>query len=384
MTSTTVTLLASCYPLARERVLARLRVEAPDVAIVRHELATLATDGCVHRVVDGPDGPSDTAIGVEASCCVSCLLRDDSLAALDGLAAAGVEQVVLVLPTIVEPEAAAGVIATHRGVRLGSVAVVVDGGQLEADLSAPDPLSGHGASDEEDPRSRAEVLARQLESADAVIHAPTDARAAALVAALAPRATLLLETAPTRWWRCPDPRGRDPRPDPAPGVPRPRRAVARAGVVTARWARRRPLHPARLIDAFETGALPGLVRARGHLWVASRPGTLLGLEATPAAVELGAAGAWLDALGQQPHLDAARRRQADATWHPYWGDRSSDLVLVLVDHPADEALAALDRCLLSDEELALGEDGWQRLPDPLDGLGAEADHLDALTRQETP
>jgi G3E family GTPase len=379
MHTTTVTLLSSCYPLARERVLARLHIERPRVAVVRHELATLATQGCVHRVVRTIDGEVETTIGVEASCCLSCLLRDDTLAALDETANVGADQVVLVLPVTVEASAVADVLAGERGIDVGATVTVIEPGRLEDDLRGDDPAPVDGVTD--DPRSMAEVLALQLETADVVVRGPSDERASTLIAAMAPRATRVLESAPSSAWLAR--RGDLTRSGrvPAPGVPHPRRTVDRAGIVTARWSRRRPFHASRLIEAFEDRAVPGLVRARGHLWVATRPATLLELEATSSGLELAAAGAWLEALrGQDVTPD--RRRRADAIWHPYWGDRASDLALVLIDHPPADAFAALDRCLLTDEELSHGEVGWRQLPDPLDGLGPEADHLATLTRQE--
>ena len=49
-----------------------------------------------------------------------------------------------------------------------------------------------------------------------------------------------------------------------------------------------------------------------------------------------------------------------------WGDREQQLVALV--HDADPAglVEALDAALLTDEELALGEVAWRRLPDPFE------------------
>ena len=63
------------------------------------------------------------------------------------------------------------------------------------------------------------------------------------------------------------------------GVPRACREVDRAGVRTARWLQRRPLHPHRLLAALEDGSLLGVARVHGYLWVATRPGTVIEIDA---------------------------------------------------------------------------------------------------------
>jgi hypothetical protein len=51
-------------------------------------------------------------------------------------------------------------------------------------------------------------------------------------------------------------------------------------------------------------------------------------------------------------------------WHPLYGDRRQELVLIGVDLPEAEVRAELDACLLTDDELVRGPLAWQSLPDP--------------------
>ncbi len=59
-----------------------------------------------------------------------------------------------------------------------------------------------------------------------------------------------------------------------------------------------------------------------------------------------------------------------------WGDRCQELVWIGVDMDQSGLTAMLDACLLTDEEMALGLEGWADLEDPLPPWeleGAEGD-----------
>jgi G3E family GTPase len=368
MPLSSVTILASVHPLAREQVIVHARLQRPELAVLQHELVTLPDDGCVHRVVRSPEGDTEHAIPVDAGRCLSCLVRDDTLAALDEL---GPIPVLLVLPACVEPAMIALALHETGTVRVDTLVTVVDIDAMEDELWASRALGGG------DPRRVAEVLGRQLEHADIVLHATADARAAALLRALTPTARPLpLDVDVAAWLGA----GHH---DPqrlhrwtATAVPRPHTPFRHDVVATAVWSRRRPLHPQRFLDACEDGTFEGVVRASGHLWIATRPRTVLEIEVTGQSYEVAAVDAWLVALPRWDRAGKDRRDVANRRWHPYWGDRASDLVLTCVERDADEVLGVLDACLLTDGELAEGEEGWLAWPDPFAAwFGDEADLL---------
>jgi len=371
MTPPTVTLLASLDPLVRERALAAARAGDEDLVVIRHELTTLDVDGCVHRVIECDGGVGDHALRAGERCCLSCLLREDTEAALAELSG---RQVLLVLPPSVEPAAVAVALVEAGVAHLRSIAAALDPHLIEARLlcgDGIDTLEDLG----EDPRSLAEILARQLEFADLVLHDGAEARRAAIIEALAgpvpqrhvddpswpvavrhDHATLLARLQA--------------------GVPRCRSSLRRDGVEQRCWHRRRPLHPGRLLMLLEGDGLAGLLRACGWLWVATRPGTVLELEAVASSYELAAVDAWLDAVDDHGPAHPARRAQAERRWDPYYGDRAQDLVLTTLDRDLDELVAALDTCLLTDAELAMGPEVWRTWPDPFTPwLGDEAELL---------
>jgi hypothetical protein len=51
-------------------------------------------------------------------------------------------------------------------------------------------------------------------------------------------------------------------------------------------------------------------------------------------------------------------------WHPYYGDRRQELVMIGVDLPESDVRAALDACLLTHDEMVRGPIAWQSFPDP--------------------
>lgn len=129
---------------------------------------------------------------------------------------------------------------------------------------------------------------------------------------------------------------------------------------------RRPFRPERLHEAIDV-LLEGVVRARGRVWLATRPDAVLWLGSAGGGLEVGHAGEWL-AAGDEDDWRAAdpqRRAAADLRWHPRWGDRVQELAILVHDADPDRIDATLRGALLDDRELAAGEAAWRGLPDPL-------------------
>ncbi|AEB44429.1 cobalamin synthesis protein P47K [Micromonospora maris AB-18-032] len=70
--------------------------------------------------------------------------------------------------------------------------------------------------------------------------------------------------------------------------------------------------------------------------------------------------------GQWPQ-DPDERVELESRWHPVFGDRQQELVLIGVGLDGDGLRKALVGCLLTDTEVAAGEDAWRLLPDPFPG-----------------
>lgn len=235
------------------------------------------------------------------------------------------------------------------------------------------------------PITRAEAAARQVETANAlVVTAPHDTRGALTdgVAALLGHlnrtaACLVLPSAPAAeavsglpsalfepGVRC----GPDDwltRLD-AVGVPHTPSGTG-GGVTSVLWRARRPVHPERLADTLGA-VLPGVVRGHGHLWLSSRPASVITWRSAGAHLELREAGHWLEdttAHAAWRAVSPQRRTLASWYWDPYYGERRNEITFTGIDLDTSHLNETLDATLLSDEELSWGPEGWGAVHDPL-------------------
>ncbi|MFJ8313358.1 MULTISPECIES: GTP-binding protein [unclassified Streptomyces] len=138
------------------------------------------------------------------------------------------------------------------------------------------------------------------------------------------------------------------------------------GVASLLWQSRRPLHPERLADVLPT-VMSGVVRGRGHLWLCSRPESVVTWRSAGPYLELREADRWLEAADSPAWTAASPQRRALASWFwdAYYGERRNEIVLTGIDLDQEGIRTALDTALLTDAELSLGRDGWTSFPDPL-------------------
>ncbi|GAA0241756.1 CobW family GTP-binding protein [Cryptosporangium japonicum] len=381
-----VTVLSGFSPAATGAVARRLLVDDPNLLLVVHSIDGLA-DGTVRRLVRTAAGIVEDVTVELVHGCVSCTLREDVLPTLERLAREhpGRDQL-LALPRAIEPEAVASACAhlpsVTDAVRFDSYVTVVDAAHVLNDLDTTDDLRDRGLhAAPDDHRAVADVVARQLEFADTILTwtspdtDPLDrVRTATLLRRLVPWAVLIdADTddlpAAVRNTHRHDPRLPATQGRALEGYPIGDHApTGDWGVASLVFESRRPFHPQRLHDALED--LAGMtLRARGHLWIASQADAVLGFEAAGGGIGLGSLGYWLAALPPARWSEASvdRRLTADATWDPYYGDRRTVLAFVGLGLAADALTTLLTHCLLTDEELADGQDTWADLPDPFAG-----------------
>ncbi|GAB2623909.1 hypothetical protein GCM10027168_64830 [Streptomyces capparidis] len=230
------------------------------------------------------------------------------------------------------------------------------------------------------PLTQAEAAVRQVEAADALILTPAgaaDPRCTAGVGSLAARLNGHAEVVPPAAERpmrtCPGPGPRGgydewrARLEPV-SPPLCRGGGAGHDAESVLWRARRPLHPGRLADALPV-VMRGVVRGRGHLWLTSRPDSVVTWRSAGSHLELREAGRWLEpgARGAWEAASPQRRTLASWFWDDRHGERRSELVLTGVGLEERSIRAALDSALLTDGELSLGRERWTAVHDPLLG-----------------
>ena len=365
-----------------EATITRIRALDPRVAVLHHDLRRVGR-GLVRRRLRTRD--SDVTTTVEpAHGCVSCTLREDLLPQLVALAApGGPARIVLHLDSALESEHVCWSLLhvpvdgapVVDAVDLRGVITVVDTRSWFDDATGEAALPERGLSDlGDDGPTVAQVAVGQAEFADLIVPVDTAdawelARLDAVLARLTPLADRLrLDALDDRVFLGSLPeRARRGRPHDV------HAALLRGtppldgdcGVRLVLFSARRPFHPERLHDALDV-LLDGVVRTRGRIWLATRPEAVLWLESAGGGLQVGHAGDWLDGAGPGAWEAASDERQAIAAlgWHPRFGDRAQDLVVLSHAADPDEIDAVLRGALLTDLELAAGEDVWRALPDP--------------------
>jgi G3E family GTPase len=130
------------------------------------------------------------------------------------------------------------------------------------------------------------------------------------------------------------------------------------------WRARRPVHPERF-KRFIEGDLPGVVRAKGFFWLATRMPWAGEWQLAGAIGRHEAAGFWWAAqpASRWPD-DPAWRATIEANWQEPHGDRRQEIVFIGIGMDEAGLRAALQNTLLTDEEWRAGPRTWARLPDP--------------------
>jgi G3E family GTPase len=146
-------------------------------------------------------------------------------------------------------------------------------------------------------------------------------------------------------------------------------------VTTFAYRARQPFHPERLWKLLQS-PLPGILRAKGYFWLATRMNLVGGLNIAGSECHYSPAGEWWAAVahkGGSEHLEIPDRFKK--VWKEPFGDRRQAIAFIGIDVDHAELCAQLDACLLNDSEMTAGESSWPSLPDPFPAWSAHThDH----------
>ena len=373
------------------------------VAVIVNDMSEVNIDAALVRDGDAALSRTEEQLVEMSNGCICCTLREDLLEEVATLARAGRFDYLLIESTGISeplPVAQTFTFETEDGSSLSSLArldtmvTVVDAQAFPAQLSKAPSLGSRGlAVSEEDDRTLATLHTEQVEFADVIVINKTDLvseeglrEVEATLRAINPGARLLHSE-----------RGRVPLSEVlGTGLFDMEAAERRPawiqelmgnhtpeteayGITSFVYRERDPFHPERLAR-WLASPWPGVVRAKGWFWVASRPNHTAAFQLAGGTRDTGVAGLWWAAVPPERRpQDPALKAHLESIWHPLYGDRRQEIVIIGVDLDEDALRAAFDDCLLTEAELAHPSQ-WAALPhpfpwpDPEPGLeaGAEA------------
>jgi len=321
--------------------------------------------------------------------CICCTLRDDLLKEVRSLAAQGRFDYLIIESTGISeplPVAATFDFADTDGnslsdvARLDTMVTVVDAVNLLRDYASTDFLRQRGESlGPDDKRTLVDLLVDQIEFADVVVlnkfgDATDEQRDAArkIVRALNPECDIVegdfgrvplervLDTGRFDFERA----QRHPTwakelygfADHTP-------ETEEYGVRNFVYRARRPFDPSRF-HAFLRESWAGVIRAKGHFWIATRPEWLGEMSQAGAIVRTEGLGHWWAAVPKQRWPEQPDwRRQLEKNWNEIYGDRRQELVFIGTNMDEAHIRARLDACLVEGKP-GMNTAEWSKLADP--------------------
>ena len=323
--------------------------------------------------------------------CICCTLREDLLLEVNHLARAHAFDYLLIESTgIAEPLPIAETFTfaiegeaspLQEVARLDTMVTVVDAHNFLRDVEAAESLVQRGmAAREGDLRTITDLLIEQVEFADILVINKADlvsveelARLQTLLRRLNPRAEQMTsvqgcvppsailntgrfsfdEAAEFITWL------QVPRDMPAP-------ETEEYGVSSFVYQRGRPFHPARLMEQLTAGFGSNLLRSKGFFWLASRPADAgLWSQAGPMlSVEYAGPWSFVDDAAVDPATLSSEEAEALA-WESEYGVGEPRQEIVFIGTELERATIEerLDRCLLTESEMAKGAQRWLKLKD---------------------
>ncbi|MBF8743700.1 MULTISPECIES: zinc metallochaperone GTPase ZigA [Pseudomonas] len=322
--------------------------------------------------------------------CICCTLREDLLEEVAKLAREGRFDYLLIESTGISeplPVAETFTFRDEQGrslsdmARLDTMVTVVDGLNFLRDYQAADSLVSRGETlGEDDERSITDLLVEQVEFADVLLLSKIDLisqhereELMAILRSLNARAQIV----PMVMGQVPLERILDTglfdfeQAAQAPGWLQELRGehvpeTEEYGIAATTWQARRPFHPERFHDFIHSEWTNGrLLRSKGFFWLASKFQEAGSWSQAGGMMRHGMAGRWWrfvprEHWPQDEESTAAILKQ----WVAESGDCRQELVFIGQNVDFKQLSTELEACLLTDEEMALGEMAWLRFNDP--------------------
>ncbi len=345
--------------------------EGRRVAVIVNDMSEVNIDADLIRA-DTELSRTDETLVEMSNGCICCTLRDDLLDEVRRLSAAGRFDYLLIESTgISEPLPVAATFdfrdefgeSLSDVARLDTMVTVVDAVNLLNDFSSHDFLRDRGeVMGEEDERSLVHLLTDQIEFADVVIlNKVSDARPAQVDAARKIIRSLnadaeIIETNRSEvaaekilntglfdfdkahehpMWAKELYGFSDHVPE-----------TEEYGVSSYVYRERQPFIPEKILAALN-GDLPGVIRAKGHFWISTRPDWVAEFSLAGALSSVKPMGTWWASVARENWPDHnGVEAYVQVYWQEPWGDRRQELVFIGSGIDWNALKAKLDACLV--------------------------------------
>ena len=359
------------------------------VAVIVNDMSEINIDGSeVQR--DVSLNRAEEKLVEMSNGCICCTLREDLLEEVSKLAKEGRFDYLLIESTGISEPLPVAETFTFRGedgqsladiARLDTMVTVVDGVNFLIDYQAAESLASRGETlGEADDRSITDLLIEQIEFADVILISKIDlisSSAREELIAILERLNAQAQIIPMVMGEIPLKRilntGRFDfeKASQAPGWLQELRGAhvpetLEYGIASTAYRARKPFHPQRFFDfingSWENGKL---LRSKGFFWLASKHMDAGSWSQAGGLMRYGYAGRWWRFVpkNQWPQ-DAETTADIMKNWTAATGDCRQELVFIGQNIDFDQLNEQLDQCLLTDDEMKLGEEGWRLLTDP--------------------
>ncbi|MGE1151898.1 zinc metallochaperone GTPase ZigA [Pseudomonas kitaguniensis] len=367
------------------------------VAVIVNDMSEINIDGSeVQR--DVTLNRAEEKLVEMSNGCICCTLREDLLEEVGKLAREGRFDYLLIESTGISEPLPVAETFTFRDeneqsladvARLDTMVTVVDGMNFLLDYQAAESLASRGETlGEEDERSITDLLIEQIEFADVILISKIDLISShereelmAILKRLNARAQIIpmvmgevplnkiLNTGLFDFERAAE----------APGWLQELRGehvpeTEEYGIASTAYRARRPFHPQRFYDFIDRPWVNGkLLRSKGFFWLASKHQDAGSWSQAGGLMRHGFAGRWWRFVpkSQWPQ-DEESVAAIMGNWQLSTGDCRQELVFIGQNIDFAQMRAELEACLLNDEEMALGVEGWRLLADPFGPWHEEA------------
>jgi len=362
--------------------------EGKRVAVIVNDMSEVNIDADLVRGGEAALSQTQETLVEMTNGCICCTLRDDLLIEVRRLAEAGrFDYLVIESTGISEPLPVAATFSFEDEggdslsdvARLDTMVTVVDALNLLNDYSSQDFLADRGETvGEGDTRSLVGLLVEQIEFADVVvINKASDVSPAQLatvkqlVASLNADARIIVADQSKVSLDAILDTGLfdEVRAEEHPlwakelyGFASHRSESEEYGIESFVYRARRPFDPAKF-QAFTTSEWPGVVRAKGHFWLATRPDWVGELSQAGSQVKTSPMGKWWVVVPRNRWPDNPDfEGHIKTLWDGTWGDRRQELVFIGIGMDKAELTRRLDACLV--RQTGFTPERWTGLKDP--------------------